>query len=628
VTRWLAGAFDPQGRLDPSRLRGALAPRTASTVEQGPLRVAYSGSAADTLKPLCLLDGYIDNAVELTVELDGSACSSPEALLALGYRRWGAELLPRLRGDFALLIWDSERGEGLLARDQLGVRSIFLHDASGGLYFASEIRHLLPLLPRRPIPDPEGVAHWIAVSGRPGPGTLYAGIRRLEPGGVILLSRSTTSEQRYWTPRFAEPLDMSAPELGARFQESIGSAVQRRLSSNGITGVMMSGGLDSASIAAVAATCAPGQVAAYSAVFPEHPAVDESALIAELRGVLDLPGINAEVGAGGLVASAVESVETWQVPLSSWGDFWAAPLLRAAASTGVKVMLGGDGGDELFGVRVWLLADLLRTGHPRQAVALAHELPGFGDRPPRRAVAGVLRRFGLAGMLPYIPPGPLRRRFTRRDAPDWMRPATTRDLIESDDPLAWKRLDGPRWWANVAHVLTRGVEEAGVFEDHRHRATVAGIEARHPLFDLDLLELGLRQPTSATFDRYLDRPVMRTSMEGLLPDAVRLRPRKALFDSLLVDSLAGPDHAAVRELLSDPRAELRAYVDIEAVRRTMLTDNASLAAPFQWMRQLWRLITIECWLRAQADPSSSIVSGGLQASTARVTLQPVSNAKT
>ncbi len=111
-----------------------------------------------------------------------------------------------MRGDFALLVWDPERGEGMLARDQLGVRSLFLHDASGGLYFASEVRHLLALLPRRPAPDPVSVAHWITMGHRPGSATLYAGIRRLDPGATMLLDRDGVREQRYWAPRFSEPL--------------------------------------------------------------------------------------------------------------------------------------------------------------------------------------------------------------------------------------------------------------------------------------------------------------------------------------------------------------------------------------------------------------------------------------
>ena len=624
MTRWLAGVFDPRGRADSSRLAAALEPHSARVLEHGPLRIAYSGPVSDSHEPLCLLDGYLDNASELSAALEIPDDASPEELLVAGWRRWGRELLPRMRGDFALLLWDRGRDEGLLARDQLGVRSMFLHGDASELCFACEVRHLLALLPRRPAPDPAGVAHWVSMSNRPGSATIYTGIRRLNPGAMLLLDREGIREQPYWEPRFTEPLAESGPRIAEQMRVALDCAVGRRIDSDeGSTGVLMSGGLDSASVAAVAATQAPGRMSAYSGVFPEHPAVDESALIDELRRSLDLPGITAEVRTGGLLASALEAVAAWEMPLLGWGDFWTLPLLRAAAAAGVRVTLGGDGGDELFAVRSYLLADRLRAGHPLQAVDLARELPGAGDRPARRKVARVVGSTAVAGALPYRLHGILRRPFASRDAPGWLRPEATRDLLDSDDPLAWKRLDGPRWWASIAYGLTRGIEETGVFEHQRRRAASAGLQARHPLFDLDLVELGLRQPPLATFDRYRNRPVLRAGMAGLLPDAVRLRPGKAWFDSVIVDCLAGPDGVAVRRLLTDPGAELGAYVDRRGVQRALFdTDRQRSESPFRWMWQVWRLLTVECWLRAQADPAGETLPGDLTASAARVTLKP------
>src|SRR5581483_9783611 len=98
-----------------------------------------------------------------------------------------------------------------------------------------------------------------------------------------------------------------------------------------------------------------------------------------------------------------------------------------------------------------------------------------------------------------------------------------------------------------------------------------------------------------------NRPLLRAGMAGLLPDAVRMRPRKALFDALIVDCMAGPDGLAARRLLSDPASELGAYVDRGRVRRALLdSDRLRREQPFRWMWQVWRLVNAECWLRAQA----------------------------
>lgn len=631
MTRWLAGSFDPDGRLDSSRVSGALAPHPSTLAVHGPLHVAYTGPladpvhtgpAADPHPTVCLLDGYLDNAARLRAELQAPAGCTCEELLAAGWRRWGVDLPARMRGDFALLVWDCAREQGLLARDQLGVRSLFLCETAGGLRFASEIRHLLALLPRRPPPDRASLAHWLTMSNRPGTATLYAGVRRLNPGAALLLDRTGWRERTYWGPRFEEPLEGSEGEIAERLHGALERSVRRRIGADGHAGVLMSGGLDSASVAAVAATVAPGRVRAYSAVFPDYPLVDESELIALLRGTLDLPGITAEVRAGGLLGSALETIATWAVPLRSWGDFWALPLLRAAAGEGARVTLGGDGGDELFGPRSYLLADRLLTGHPLQAIGLVRELPGASARPPRREVARMILDMALVGALPYGLHETLQRPRRARELPDWLKPSTASALLGSSDPLAWKRLDGPRWWASAAHGLTRGIEESGIFEHQRRRAATAGLQARHPMFDLELVELGLRQPPRATLDPARNRPLLRAGMAGLLPDAVRMRPRKALFDALIVDSMAGADGHAARALLGDPASELGDYVDRRRVRQVLLdSDRLRREQPFRWMWQVWRLVNAECWLRAQAgrDAEASAAVAGASAACVRLT---------
>lgn len=611
--RWLAGVFDPSGRVHGSDAARALEPHPARTLSSAPLHLAYTGSPPPRgASLLCMLDGYLDNAGEIRRELGataggGAPADSSEELLIAGYRRWGRKLLGRMRGDFVLLLWDGERGEGLIARDQLGVRPLFVHESGGTVRFASEVRYLLALLPHRPGPDPAGVAHWVGMSNRPGTQTLYQGIRRLGPGAVLLLNRCGIREERYWTPCFEEPLDLPPAELAGKVRQELERSVRRRVSTNGRTGVLMSGGLDSSSVAALCAEVAEGEVCACSATFPDHPAVDESDLIGELTNTLALPAITAEVRPGGLLASALEHLAAWQMPVLSWGDSWALALMRAAKANGVETMLGGDGGDELFAPRFYLLADRLRAGHPLQALALARELPGAGPQVPRRKVVRAAGSPALAGALPYWLHNAVHMPFAGREVPSWFLRETARNLVESDDPLAWKRLDGPRWWAHSAHALGHGIEEAGVFEHHRRRAAMADLEARHPLFDLDLVELSLRQAPRATFDPRFNRPVLRASMAGLLPDAVRLRPQKAWFESWVVDGLNGPDRAIVRSMLTDPDAHLGAYVDLGGMQRALFdTDSQLRSEPFRWMWQVWRLITAECWLRSQASPAGEL----------------------
>ncbi len=622
MRRAIAGAFEPGARTNLDALAAALAPEPARTLDRAPLRLACSGPAPGATDGLlCIFDGHLDNPAQIRTDLgDAEAASSPEELLAAGYRRWGRGLLGRMRGAFILLIWDQARGEGLIARDQLGLRPLFVRQQGDAVVFASEMRHLLALLPRRPEPDPANVAHWLVARNRPGLGTLFKGVRRLRPAGMLLLERNGVRETSYWQPRFEDPLDLPGEQVAARLREALEDAVGRQMDAAGRTGVLMSGGLDSSSLAAVGAARAPGRVYAYSGTFPEHPAVDESELIDELRRELHLPGATARVLPGGLVASALEHFATWQMPLLGWGEFWTLPLAQTARADGVETMLDGTGGDELFGPFSFLLADRLRSGHPRQALALAYELPGGGSHVPKRELVGVVRQLALAGALPYRLHKPIQTILAEREAPNWLLPGTARTLAQSGDPLAWKRLDGPRWWAYTAHSVAAEIEASGVFENQSRLAAGTGLEVRMPLLDLDLVELALRQPPRATFDRRFSRPLLRESMAGLLPDPVRLRPAKAWFDSLIVDCLAVEDAKAVHALLGDPGAELGAYVDLAAMRSALLdTDRLRRDDPLTWMSTVWRLVTAELWLRGQASPPGEI-GGEVGASHARVAI--------
>jgi asparagine synthase (glutamine-hydrolysing) len=618
LVKGLVGVFDPHG----GGTGGAPLRATREHLfSEGPLRVAFDGSGGCTGGLLCLLEGYLDDAPRLARELGIDEQSAPAELLAAGYRRWGPGLPARLRGDFALLVWDSEHREGLIARDQLGVRGVYLHKHSGVLSFATELHELLELLPTTPAPDRAALSHWLAASNRPGDGTLYEGVRRLDPGTMLLLGSGGVRRRSYWRPRYRDPERLDPAEAAERVRGVLEQSVERRMCSSDKVGVLMSGGLDSATVAALAAARSSGAMPVYSGVFPEYPQVDESQLIDELGRSLRLGGTRASVGAGGLVASALESARASRLPLLGWGDFWTVPLLRVARDDGITVSLGGDGGDELFGARTHLLADAMRAGRPTRALRLARELPGAGERPPRREVGRVLLRLGLAPALPRSP-ALLARAAERRRLPAWLAPTAAKQLLDSDDSSAWRSLDGPRWWAHAAHGLTRGVEETGVFEHQRLRGRLVGVEPRHPFFDLDLLELSLALAPELSLDRNRNRPLLRAAVSGLLPDSVRLRPTKAWFDALIVDCLSGSDARAIRLLLDDRGSELAEFVERTVLRERLDSVPAAGVERFRWMFELWRLLSAECWLRVLAGRSDGL----LDLSPARVTVHRVTPA--
>jgi asparagine synthase (glutamine-hydrolysing) len=583
------------GPAPEDRLTAALAGEGAARVlSRGVLAVAYTGppvADAGPERPLCLLDGTVYEALGIdTGPLTGEAA---ERSLADAYARHGEALLDRLRGEFALLLYDPAGERGLIARDHMGGRLMVWHEGAQDTLFATELRPLLRALPRRPAPDPTAVAHWLAVSGMPADHTLYEGVRRVQAGCAVRLGGASVAF-RYWDPAPAASLAGGPDENAGALRAALARAVDRRRAP-GAEGVLLSGGLDSGAVAALAAR--RGRPTSYSATFPEHPSVDESQLIDGLTGELGLPNVRIRVRAGSVLGGSLEYLRRWDTPPVSPNLFFWTPLLERAAADGVSVMLDGEGGDELFGYSALLLADRLAHGRLASAVSLVRRMPGNWAGAPPRAVARLLGQYALKGLVGYRVHSAVRRlRGAARYGPAWLRPEIARLYGESDEVHAWKLLAGPRWRRYVLGRVSRGMGAALTYDHVRRRAGMAGIEPRHPLVDVDVIELVLRLPPEAAFEPSHSRPLFRRSLEGLLPDAVRLRPAKSNFDAIFHQSLLGCDLRPLRALLLRPRAEIFAYADPGGVAALLDAPPQRGVGLMWWAIQVWRLVTAECWL--------------------------------
>jgi asparagine synthase (glutamine-hydrolysing) len=423
--------------------------------------------------------------------------------------------------------------------------------------------------------------------------TLYEGVRRLAPGALMRLGEGVAEPVRWWRPAAGEQPATAAPAV---LRAAMGAAVERALEGAERPAVLLSGGFDSASVAALAR--AP---LAYSAVFPGHRDVDESRAIAATRAALALRGVERRFEGGSALGPALEFLFAHRVPSASPNGFIWRPLVRRAAAEGITTLLDGEGGDELLGCAPFLIADALRAGRPLEAARLARSLPGMGARPRGgRWVARALRRYGLRGALPGGLHAALRRgRGSAGPGAGWLCERLERLHRDTHDPWAWKREPGPRWRASLLHTLVDGADALGVHDQLRREAQLGGVEFRHPFRDPLLVEAVLALDPRLAFDPHLDRPLARRAMAGLLPDEVRLRVRKPHFNPVLQAALAGPDAVAMRALLGDPRAEVRAYLRPEALAGWLACGPASLRG--RELLALWRALALECWLRLPAE---------------------------
>lgn len=331
--------------------------------------------------------------------------------------------------------------------------------------------------------------------------------------------------------------------------------------------------------------------------------MDESALVRTVTAELGLPLTALNLSGGSMLAASLEYLRAWEEPSASPNLVLHRPLLDLVARDRVRVLLDGQGGDELFGCVPYLLADRVRRGRLGSVLSLARRVPGVGAAPSRRVLWSVIRRYGLEGALPQRT-RTLARALRRAQpaGPAWLRESLASALLDDD---AFPEGNGaePSWWAHLAATLTSRREQAGVHDFLRHKNALAGLEGAHPyLDDLELVELALALPPELSFDPELDRPLLRAASAGLVPDAVRLRRSKSYFDELFRETLSGPDRGALTRLLTAPDAEINAYVRPEVVRERLLgPPHAGGTGGWAW--PLWRLATIECWLRFQTEPS-------------------------
>jgi asparagine synthase (glutamine-hydrolysing) len=576
-------------------------------LELGALTIAYTGPQLPA-SAACVLDGHIYNLDGVAREAGVLSDAPPEVVLGALYTRLGEAFVARLRGDFSLVLWSDSGERALLVRDQLGGRSLVLRREGSRTAFASETRELLRLLPARPAPDAVSMAHWLAISGPPGDRTLYEGVRRVAPGHLARLDGTAPEPLRYWFPERVRPVSLGADEAAAELRASIVQAVERRCRPGDRSGVMLSGGLDSSAVAATAArTLDPGRApaAGYSAVFPLHPELDESRYIDPLTDELGLPSVRIAVEGGSVIEGALDYLEAWGLPPVSPNLFFWNPLLRRAAADGVTTLLDGEGGDAIFFFSPYVIADRLRRGRLLAAIRLARTYPGHP--PTARRVLSRLNSFGLRPALP-VPAWLTRARARGRDpferAPAWFAPELARTLVETDESRLWEHERGARWSTWLLSTLYRGGGTSIVYDHVRRRAAMAGLEARHPLYDVDVIELVLRLPPELALDPAWNRPLFRRSMAGLMPEHVRTRTDKSSFDSVFHQILAGNDLPVVRGLLSGS-PEVGAYLNPAVLGRELL-DGAPADSPLglqTWALLAWRTATAECWLRQQENPT-------------------------
>ena len=499
-------------------------------------------------------NGEIYNYIELREELikngivfDGQ--SDTEVLLE-SYHAWGENCVDHLRGQFAFAIWDQQMQTVFLARDRCGEKPLFYQLTDTCLTFASELKSLLPLLDQRPTLNPSAVDMYLHYQYVPEPLTLLVGIHKLAAGHTLLLSVAdwVGAPKCYWS---VEQIKRPAPEMKptaeilTEIRTGLENAVKMTLRSDVPVGIALSGGVDSGAIAVLAQKNYPEPMHAFCVGYPGRPAYDERQQARELAESLGMIVHEVELPVESFVDFFPELVRILDEPIADPAAFGHYSVPRAAADQGVKVLLSGVGGDEVF----W--------GYPY--VTQAVQLNQFAAKHPSASwVAGWFQTTSAQVFLTKVAHYPHAHDFIRRCADTLQRlgdPKNPQGQLlyyqlhpEFGGPFEYKsKIYGPamrsltatnpfmptsigqREYNQIPAAVIRMLFDTWLASNCLSlgdRVSMGvGVETRMPFLDVRLIELVMSLRANNPDHNLGQKAWLRAALKGIVPDAVLARPK-------------------------------------------------------------------------------------------------------
>ena len=550
----------------------------------------------------CWLFGEPECLAALSARFGRESSEDLASTFARAVAELGEGACELLCGRFVAVTIDRERDSCVVTRDQLGTQPLIHTQLGEGVLFGEHECDLLELLPSSLPPDRLALLQWIDSGLHPAGRTLYEGLQRLGAGHRLTVGKGRPVQvERWWSVRYAGTRKEEGEALARYVRESAFTAVERAAAGSQRPAVKLSGGLDSACVAAglSAGGFADGRGLAIGGTFSGHRETDESELIEATAAHAHLPLERVPFEpASSMLAPALAHIARWRLPPATPNLFLWQPVMARARALGVDVMLDGEGGDELFGFAPYLIADRVRAGRLHSAWSLAGCMPGMGLHPDTRMRRSMLRRFGLGPLLPET----LRR---RREARTGTRsigaivPRTEAQTLTVMSLAARRgRNDGPLWWRFQAQSLIDQRDALDMGGHYRRQNADDEMDRRHPfLNDLQLIEAMLQLPPEAQFDPVRDRVLLREGLTGLIPEGVRTRHVKSHFTPLVLAGVRA-DEAGLIAPLRQADAPVRAYVATEALDRKIEVppDRRSMLDA----GSLWRVGIANRWLESLA----------------------------
>ncbi|MCS1408639.1 MAG: Asparagine synthetase [glutamine-hydrolyzing] 1 [Verrucomicrobia subdivision 3 bacterium] len=530
-------------------------------------------------------NGEVYNYRELRGEIGHSAqlrsATDTEVVLAL-YLQHGHQCLGRLNGIFSFAIWDASRKELFLARDPLGVKPLYYAETSAGFIFASELKSILRAVEVDRSINLQGLVSYLAFMYSPSPDTMVKGIRKLPPGWAMKvgLDGRVSQWQYYWLPCNTVEPDMMFEDAVSQLRSELSVAVKRQMVADVPVGAFLSGGLDSSAVVAHARShCSGRRFQCFTMEMEGAKELDGDDLdlpyaerVADYLGV-DL--VKAVIGRADIMQRVPDMVYQLDEPQADIAALNSMFISQMAREQGIKVLLAGAGGDDVFtGYRRHWALNLERywTWMPRQSRMLLKSLSS------RVSSAGVMgRRINKAFQY-----GDMDENDRIASYFLWLHPDITVSCLDkgllarSDDIDLLARMRStladcgdqvlPMNRMLVLDLLYFLTDHNLNYTDKMSMAT--GVEVRVPLIDLEMVKFAFRLPVSFKQRGRHGKYILRKAMEGILPDSVIYRSKTG-FGIPLRQWFSRELKPMLMDVLAPSVLNRRGLFDAEGVQRLL-----------------------------------------------------------
>ncbi|MCC7087160.1 MAG: asparagine synthase (glutamine-hydrolyzing) [Pirellulales bacterium] len=563
-----------------------------------------------------VFNGEIYNYRQLRDELIGKGHrlqtqSDTEVLVHL-YEELGERLVEKLRGMFALALWDSNRRRLVLARDRIGLKPLYIYRDGEKLLFGSELKAILahPQVDRTV--DVEALEDYLTFGVIPGHRSIFRRVEKLPPAHVLVVTADhlNASPRRYWSYPTDATVSRSVEDWKSAIDDKIRETVSAHLIADVPVGAFLSGGIDSSLVVGIAAELSPGRLPTFSIGFREHAfsELPYARQVAEQFNCLH----TEEIVTADAAADLDDLVTYFDEPFA---DSSAIPTLRVSrlARRSVKVVLSGDGGDEAFGGYRRYVHDLrearLRAAIPRWACRqlvgpLARAWPKADWLPKALRLKSTLTNLSLSPAEAYAHTLSICRLPWRRG----LLSGEVRSMLNGHRPereVIW-HYENARGRDELTNMIAADVNLLlpDDFLTKVDRASMAcGLEVRPPLVDHEFLELTAQVPSSLKVRNGHGKWILKEIIRNRLPEAIWNRPKQG-FEIPVDEWLRSSLRSSFEDKVLSRRSTIVDLIDQRAVRKLYQSHQQGVG---YHGNGLWSLLVLANWAAAYLSPTGEWV---------------------